>query len=224
MPADRAPTRGISPSRPPPSPACCGRIPDCRLVLFRDPEGAPVMDIDEFAAFADLGEQIEWRHMVPLDRLPEEMARFDVNLVPLEVGNPFCEAKSDLKFFEAALAGACTIASPTGPFRRVIRDGENGVLAASEAAVGGGAAGTRGRCRPARAARPRRAARRAARLRPAELRRADGLAAGSDRGRTPRGAGLRAGSLPRPRRRVRARSTCRHARSRSPPISSAPPR
>ena len=46
------------------------------------------------------------------------------NLAPLEVGNPFCEAKSELKFFEAALVDVPTVASPTGPMRRAIRDGE----------------------------------------------------------------------------------------------------
>ena len=52
-----------------------------------------------------------------------------MNLAPLEVGNPFCEAKSELKYFEAALAGVPTIASPTGPYRRAIRHGETGFLA-----------------------------------------------------------------------------------------------
>jgi SAM-dependent methyltransferase len=59
------------------------------------------------------------------------VVRFDVNLAPLEVGNPFCEAKSELKLFEAALVDVPTIASPTGPYRRAIRDGETGFLAAT---------------------------------------------------------------------------------------------
>ncbi|MBV8810130.1 MAG: glycosyltransferase [Acidobacteriaceae bacterium] len=45
------------------------------------------------------------------------------------MGNPFCEAKSELKYFEAALAGAVTIASATGPFRRAIRHRETGFIA-----------------------------------------------------------------------------------------------
>lgn len=57
------------------------------------------------------------------------MALFDVNLAPLELGNVFCEAKSELKFIEAALADVPTVASPTEPYRRAIRDGENGYLA-----------------------------------------------------------------------------------------------
>jgi glycosyltransferase involved in cell wall biosynthesis/SAM-dependent methyltransferase len=103
--------------------------PETRLVAFRSSDGsAPCLDIDEFPALHGLESQIEWRNFVPLERLPEEIARFHINLAPLEVGNPFCEAKSELKFFEAALVDVPTIASPTGPFRRAIRHGENGLL------------------------------------------------------------------------------------------------
>jgi glycosyltransferase involved in cell wall biosynthesis/SAM-dependent methyltransferase len=101
-----------------------GAHPHTRLVLFR---GA--FDLDEFPMFDDLRDQVEWRDIVPLAVLPTELARLDVNLAPLEVGNPFCEAKSDLKFFEAALVDVPTVASPTGPFRRSIVDGVTGFLA-----------------------------------------------------------------------------------------------
>ncbi|HEY0789478.1 MAG TPA: class I SAM-dependent methyltransferase [Chthoniobacterales bacterium] len=97
--------------------------PQCRLVLFR-----PIVDLEEFPDLHGLETQVEWRDLVPLQRLPEEMARFDINLAPLEVGNPFCEAKSELKFFEAALVDVPTVASPTGPYRRAIRDGVTGFL------------------------------------------------------------------------------------------------
>ncbi|MDA8250769.1 MAG: glycosyltransferase, partial [Rhodospirillales bacterium] len=106
--------------------------PDCRLVLFRSPaDKLPIVNIAEYPSLAGLEAQIEWRMTVPAEKLPEEVARFDVNLAPLEVGNPFCEAKSELKHFEAALAGVCTVASPTGPFRRAIVHGETGFLATS---------------------------------------------------------------------------------------------
>ena len=106
--------------------------PQCRLVLFRDPAyQTPIVDAAEFPAMAGLDGQIEWRDMVSLEDLPNELARFDINLAPLEVGNPFCEAKSELKYFEAALVEVCTIASPTDPMRRAIEDGETGVLATS---------------------------------------------------------------------------------------------
>ena len=52
--------------------------------------------------------------------LPDELARFDVSLCPLERHNPFCEAKSELKYFESALAGVCLVATPTAPFRAAV--------------------------------------------------------------------------------------------------------
>ena len=101
-------------------------------MLFRTPDGQiPLIDIEEFPALRGLEDRIEWRSLQPLASLPLEMARFDVNLAPLEYGNPFCEAKSELKFFEAALVGVPTIASPTGPFRRAIDHGKTGYLAAT---------------------------------------------------------------------------------------------
>ena len=104
--------------------------PGCQLVLFHDSaRKEPMVDVDEFPALAARADQIEWRELVPLAKLPEELARFDVNLAPMETGNPFCEAKSELKFFEAALVDVCTVASASGPMRRAIRDRETGILA-----------------------------------------------------------------------------------------------
>ena len=104
---------------------------NCRLVLFRTDSGIPLVDVEEFPALDDLRTQIEWRSLQPLAELPHEMARFDINLAPLEFGNPYCQAKSELKFFEAALVDAPTVASPTGPFRCVIDHGKTGFLAAT---------------------------------------------------------------------------------------------
>ncbi len=108
--------------------------PQTLLVLFREAGNhRGLLEMEEFPELVDLGERIEWRDMVPLAALPGELARFDISICPLEAGNPFCEAKSELKFFEAALAGACTVASPTGPYRRAIREGITGFLAHGEA-------------------------------------------------------------------------------------------
>ena len=99
-------------------------------MLFRDASSLePVVNPAEFEALLMHAHQIEWRDMVPLDRLPSELVRFDINLVPLETGNPFCEAKSELKYFEAAPVQTCTIASRTGPLQRAVRDGITGRLA-----------------------------------------------------------------------------------------------
>lgn len=101
--------------------------PSALLVLFRR-----TIDISEFPELQRVSQQIEWRDLVPIDKLPSEYARFNINLAPLEVGNPFCEAKSELKYFEAALVGVPTIASPTQPFVDAIRHGETGFLANDE--------------------------------------------------------------------------------------------
>jgi O-antigen biosynthesis protein len=106
--------------------------PETRLVAFCRADGTlPCLDVDEFVELRGLEDRVEWRNFVPLECLPEEISRFDINLAPLEIGNPFCEAKSELKFFEAALVDVPTIASPTGPFRRSIREGETGFLAST---------------------------------------------------------------------------------------------
>jgi glycosyltransferase involved in cell wall biosynthesis len=104
-----------------------------RLTVFRDPSsGEGVVLMDEFDTFEGLEGKIEWRDMVGLRDLPLELARFAINLAPLEAGNPFCEAKSELKYFEAGLVGVPTVASPSGPYRRAIIDGVTGRLAAGE--------------------------------------------------------------------------------------------
>jgi glycosyltransferase involved in cell wall biosynthesis len=108
-------------------------IPNARLTIFRDPSsGEGLVLMDEFPEFKDLEDRIEWRDMVKLPELPGELARFAVNIAPLEHGNPFCEAKSELKYFEAALAGVPTIASPSGPFQRAIIPGVTGLIAQTE--------------------------------------------------------------------------------------------
>ena len=111
-----------------------GARPQARLVLFREASNQRgLVLLEEFPELDRLAEQVEWRDMVPLAELPGELARFDISLAPLETGNRFCEAKSELKFFEAALAGVCTVASPTGPYRRAITEGVTGFLATDDA-------------------------------------------------------------------------------------------
>lgn len=96
--------------------------PRARLVLFK------TVSLDDFGFPNDLQARVEWRDIVPLYRLPDELARFDVNLAPLEHGNHFCNCKSELKFFETALMGIPTIASPTEPFAAAIENGVSGFL------------------------------------------------------------------------------------------------
>ena len=75
--------------------------------------------------------QLERRPLVEHVNLAYELARFDINLIPLQA-SPFCDAKSPLKYFEAALVGipSVTVANPT--YQELIRHGENGLLAHSK--------------------------------------------------------------------------------------------
>lgn len=68
---------------------------------------------------------VTWRE------LPHLIARVNVNLAPLEQDNPFCQAKSENKFVEAALVGVPTIASRVDAYEFAITDGEDGLLATS---------------------------------------------------------------------------------------------
>ena len=62
----------------------------------------------------------------------KNLARIDINIAPLEIGDPFCEAKSELKFFEAGLVGVPTVATATRTFREAIHDGVDGFVAMNE--------------------------------------------------------------------------------------------
>ncbi len=64
----------------------------------------------------------------------ELAANFDIALAPLEMGNLFCRAKSEIKFIEAGALGLPTVASAIDPFAAAISHGENGFLAANPAA------------------------------------------------------------------------------------------
>jgi len=56
------------------------------------------------------------------------IAEAEINIAPLQ-NNLFTNCKSELKYFEAAIAGTITVATPTRSFARAIVDGENGFLA-----------------------------------------------------------------------------------------------
>ncbi|MFH0969669.1 MAG: glycosyltransferase [Patescibacteria group bacterium] len=68
---------------------------------------------------------------VPRKKHFENIASVDINLAPLEIGNPFCEARSELKFFEAGIVGVPTIASATQTFKEAISDGFDGFVASN---------------------------------------------------------------------------------------------
>ena len=67
-------------------------------------------DLGEFADFGRFPGRVEERPFVDWRLLPAEIARVDVNLIPLEV-NPFSEGKSNLKYYEAAVLQVPSVAT-----------------------------------------------------------------------------------------------------------------
>ncbi len=70
---------------------------------------------------------------MPWRQLPRTLASLDINLAPLEMNNPFCASKSELKYFEAAVVGVPTVASHWGAFSVAVQPGVTGFLAATPA-------------------------------------------------------------------------------------------
>ena len=60
------------------------------------------------------------------------MAKMDIVLAPLELGNIFCRAKSEIKFVEAGALGLPVVASAIDPYRDSITHGKNGFLVSTE--------------------------------------------------------------------------------------------
>ena len=104
----------------------CADFPQVRLEVL----GA--LALDEHTVLTPYKAQIYTRPAVPYPELPAALARFDVNVAPLDLTSRFCAAKSELKFFEAAVVGVPTVASPTPPFDDLIDHRQNGCLATSE--------------------------------------------------------------------------------------------
>jgi glycosyltransferase involved in cell wall biosynthesis len=88
-----------------------------RIVGFLDPQS-------KFARHSHRVEQLPLTDFMNLQRL---IAEVEINIAPLQ-NNIFTNCKSDLKYFEAAIVGTMTLASPTSTFRAAISDGENGFL------------------------------------------------------------------------------------------------
>ena len=83
-------------------------------------------------AFAKLEERVDRLPFLPWHEMLAALAATDVHVAPLR-SDAFSDAKSEVKWLEAGVLGVPTIASPADAFRRVIRSGENGLLAATAA-------------------------------------------------------------------------------------------
>jgi len=97
------------------------KYPDVELNLFGP------LEIDD--VYAKFGERVKKHPFSPWEKHLKNIADVDVNIAPLEIGNSFCESKSELKFIEAGIMGVPTIATATQTFRDAIRDGVDGFVA-----------------------------------------------------------------------------------------------
>jgi glycosyltransferase involved in cell wall biosynthesis len=78
----------------------------------------------ELLKYRDRIEFIPLQDFMNLQRL---IAEVEINIAPLQ-DNVFTNCKSELKFFEAAICGTLTLASPTFAFRNAIEHGRTGLL------------------------------------------------------------------------------------------------
>ena len=85
--------------------------------------------LPDSAALARFGPRVVRLPFLPWLDLPAVLRDLDVNLSPLAPGSRFNEAKSAIKWLEAALVATPTVASPTEPLRQAIDDGDTGLLA-----------------------------------------------------------------------------------------------
>ena len=75
----------------------------------------------------DFSSQVIIQKFIDKKKLPELIARMDINIVPLK-NCIFNEAKSENEWFEAALVKVPTIASNVGGFKKAIFHGKTGLL------------------------------------------------------------------------------------------------
>lgn len=97
--------------------------------------------VEAGAALLPFSDRVRKWPLMGWRELPAVLRDIDVNLAPMEPGSRFNEAKSAIKWLEAALTATPTVASPTEPFCEVIVPGRNGFTAQSardwSGAVGG---------------------------------------------------------------------------------------
>ncbi len=81
---------------------------------------------EEYQYLVDAG-RIEYVKFQTFVGLQAEQAKVDLNIVPL-VNNEFSNCKSELKYFETAIVGVPTCATPTYAYKTGITHGDNGYL------------------------------------------------------------------------------------------------
>ena len=84
--------------------------------------------LDEQHELTQFGDRVSTTGFVDWQELPKVIRRCDINLAPLAQKTIFNEAKSEIKWLDAALVETVTVASDFGAFHSEIEDGTTGVL------------------------------------------------------------------------------------------------
>jgi glycosyltransferase involved in cell wall biosynthesis len=89
------------------------------------------IDLTEFPELAKSG-QVDRVGLMDYQAMIQDLAECNIVLAPLVIGDDFCESKSELKYFDAALCYVPIIASGTDAFKEAIKHGINGFIADTE--------------------------------------------------------------------------------------------
>jgi glycosyltransferase involved in cell wall biosynthesis len=108
-------------------------VPAIEALLAKDPriELKIVGYIDAGPALSRFGDRVKREPFHDYVNLQRLISTVEFNLMPLQ-SNDFTNCKSELKYFEAAVVGAISIASPSHTYAGAIRNGENGYLAQAQ--------------------------------------------------------------------------------------------
>ena len=83
--------------------------------------------IDVSKRFKAFGNRVEWQPFHDYVNLQRLIGKVEFNLMPLQV-NAFTNCKSELKYFEAAIVGTNSLASPSFTYAKAISHGQNGYI------------------------------------------------------------------------------------------------
>ncbi len=106
-------------------------ITDALVEVMRKYENVKLIlagPLERESNLSEFADRIIILKLVPRGEHYKNIAKADINIVPLE-STPFCQAKSELKFFEAGALGVPTVAMRNETFSGAIEDGVTGFLA-----------------------------------------------------------------------------------------------
>lgn len=107
-------------------------LPAILRLMERDPR--IVLRVVGFGAFGNefdrFGDRVERIPLLDFMSLQRVIAEVEINIAPLQE-NQFTNCKSELKYFEAAICGSLTLASPTFTFSNSIENGVTGFIVPS---------------------------------------------------------------------------------------------